>query len=170
MCRNVFSRVINCNSPTSSVLNVSFPLHFVSHFLFYPRRIDVDVQAQFTADFITSPKDKEAFVGDSVQLDWDYKDDADQVGSIKFGRTTTDGQGNRINRAILVKSPDGTVYYRQVDSPLRKRISAPTDRRASFKFTDVTMNDTGKYFCSLTPKDIVQTGLTDYVRLKVVGK
>jgi len=143
---------------------------FFSHFSFRPRIGLVVHATDFTALFITSPKDKEVFVGDSVQFDWDYRDDADQVRYVDFGKREISNRNEVKLRTILSKSPDAGIVYANTPADVKKRVIAVEDRKASFKIKHVMMNDSEMYFCTLKPKNNLHRTITDYVQLKVVGK
>lgn len=143
---------------------------FVSHFSFRPRIGLVVHATDFTALFITTPKDKEVFVGDSVQFDWDYRDDADQVRYVDFGKREISNRNEVKLRTILSKSPDAGIVYANTPADVKKRVIAVEDRKASFKIKHVMMNDSEMYFCTLKPKNYLHRTITDYVQLKVVGK
>lgn len=141
--------------------------------LFHPccPRILGFVEAISTAaHFITVPKNKEVFVGDSVQFNWDYKDDKAEIISIEFGISDNDRGRKLIN--ILDKSPKSGIVRFQVQIPLekRERIESVEDTRASFKIKNVKMNDTGYYFCSLRPDTWEKSEKTSIVFMRVVGK
>ena len=117
--------------------------------------------------FTSSPKDKEVFVGESIQFDWDYiKDDTDEV---RFGvmLNTTE-----VTICKFVLNKDRTTIFNNRNTEIKNykdRVEVVSDRRASFRIKNVRMSDRGTYFCSL-----VNTGELDhfisFVKITVVGK
>jgi len=127
------------------------------------------VAEKFIAHFTTTPKDKEVFVGDSVQFDWDYKDDGDQVRFINFG--LAGGPSGQKLTTLLRKNPgDDLVLYTNSALEIRSRTEVVYRRRASFRIKNVIMNDTGYFFCTLYPRDVTKKTLTKHVYMRVVGK
>ena len=116
--------------------------------------------------FTSIPKDKEVFVGESIQFDWDYiKDDTDEV---RFGviLNTTE-----VTICKFVLNKDRTTIFNNRNTEIenyKDRVEVVSDRRASFRIKNVRMSDRGTYFCSL-----VNTGAwysISSVKMTVVGK
>jgi hypothetical protein len=119
--------------------------------------------------FTTKPKNKEIFVGDSVMFDWDYRKE-EPVKYISFGIVTNGSEGPQ-EETLLRKQADGLLYTnnKRVFKELIPRIKAVEKSRASFNISNVRMNDTGKYFCTMEKENDIRR-YTEYVNLKVVGK
>ena len=64
--------------------------------------------------FTTTPKDKEVFVGGSVQFDWDYA--VTGVREIRFGLVVDPGREDK-EVAIYVKERNGTCLLYTSPSP-----------------------------------------------------
>ena len=120
--------------------------------------------------FTSSPKDKEVFVGESVQFDWDYiKDGTDEV---RFGVIVNTTEVT-ICKFVL---KDNTTIFNNRNTEIenyKDRVEVVSDRRASFRIKNVRMSDRGTYFCSLVDTDeqgIVISSSTSFVKMTVVGK
>nr|XP_058964140.1 titin-like isoform X1 [Pocillopora verrucosa] len=101
--------------------------------------------SQDTGTFSTKPKDKEVFVGEDVQFDWEYvKED---VQEIQFGVVTIKNK----NVAILVKTDNGTKQnnlHKDVEW-VRDRVEIVPGKRASFKIRNLEMEDSRTFFCQI---------------------
>ena len=117
--------------------------------------------------FTSIPKDKEVFVGESIQFDWDYiKDDTDEV---RFGviLNTTE-----VTICKFVLNKDRTTIFNNRNTEIenyKDRVEVVSDRRASFRIKNVRMSDRGTYFCSLVNTDVLDSILS-FVKMTVVGK
>lgn len=117
--------------------------------------------------FTSSPKDKEVFVGESIQFDWDYiKDDTDEV---RFGvmLNTTE-----VTICKFVLNKDRTTIFNNRNTEIKNykdRVEVVSDRRASFRIKNVRMSDRGTYFCSLVNTDELDHFIS-FVKITVVGK
>lgn len=119
--------------------------------------------------FTTKPKDKEVFVGGSVQFDWDYA--VTGVREIRFGLVVDPGREDT-EVAIYVKVRNGTLRFNHMSESvkwIRKRVEVVHDRRASFKINSVQMDDSKTFFCLLV-RDSLKPTIRDKVKLTVVGK
>lgn len=119
--------------------------------------------------FTTTPKDKEVFVGGSVQFDWDYA--VTGVREIRFG-LVVDPEGLDRAVAIYVKERNGTLRFNHMSESvkwIRKRVEVVPNRRASFKINSVQMDDSKTFFCLLVRDPLTPT-IRDKVKLTVVGK
>ena len=143
--------------------------------------ISVSVASEFAANFTTIPRDTEYFVGSEAVLKWEYSSSPpDGVRKIKFGIVALpqDSVSASVDVAIFVKDTlkgDVELNTKQrtnVIASFNGRASVLDNQMASFKLANLTMNDTGRYFCSLEPdRSISPSGKeTDYVDLTVVGK
>lgn len=118
--------------------------------------------------FTTTPKDKEVFVGESVQFDWDYA--VTDVREVRFGLVEDPG-GQRRKVAIYVKVRNGTLKFNHMGESvkwIRNRVEVVPNRRASFKINSVQMDDSKTFFCQLF-RDF-KSEIRDEVTLTVVGK
>ena len=133
-----------------------------SKFYFWSKALATSEDAHFTA----TPKDKEVFLGENVQFDWDYLDNLD-VKEVRFG--VFDAKTGRED--AIVKKQGGTLQFNNMDKPIewiRNRVEVVDGRRASFKINQVQMNDSRTFFCVLIiglGKSVLNT-----VKLNVVGK
>ena len=118
--------------------------------------------------FTTTPKDKEVFVGGSVQFDWDYA--VTDVREVRFGLVVDPGgQGREV---AIVKLRNGTLKFNHIHESvrwIRKRVEVVPNRRASFKINSVQMDDSKTFFCLLV-RDSLRLPIRDKVKLTVVGK
>ena len=116
--------------------------------------------------FTSIPKDKEVFVGESVQFDWDYiKDGTDEV---RFGVIVNTTEVT-ICKFVL---KDNTTIFNNRNTDIKNykdRVQVVSDRRASFRITNVRMSDRGTYFCSLVNTDEL-VDIISSVKMTVVGK
>lgn len=115
--------------------------------------------------FSTKPKDKEVFVGETVQFDWDYV--VEDMEEIRFGVVIPD----KGNMAIYVKKKDGTSVLNNLDTPvewIRDRVEIVPNRRASFKVNNVKMEDSVTFFCEVHFGEVESD--VDNVKLSVVGE
>ena len=116
--------------------------------------------------FTSKPKDKEVFVGESVQFDWDYiKNDTDEV---RFGvkvNTTA------VTICKFVLKGRTTIFNNRNEEikNYKDRVEVVSDRRASFRIKNVRMSDRGTYFCSLVNTDKLDDFISS-VKMTVVGK
>ena len=116
--------------------------------------------------FTSSPKDKEVFVGESIQFDWDYiKNDTDEV---RFG-VKVNTTAVTICKFVL---KDRTTIFNNRNEEIKNyndRVEVVSDRRASFRIKNVRMSDRGTYFCSLVNTDKLDDFISS-VKMTVVGK
>ena len=116
--------------------------------------------------FTSIPKDKEVFVGESIQFDWDYiKDDTHEV---RFGVIVNTTEVT-ICKFVL---KDRTTIFNNRNEEIKNykdRVEVVSDRRASFRIKNVRMSDRGTYFCSLVNTDKLDDFIS-YVKMTVVGK
>lgn len=121
--------------------------------------------------FTSIPKDKEVFVGESVQFDWDYiKDGTDEV---RFGVIVNTTEVTICK--FVVK--DRTTIFNNRNTEIKNykdRVEVVSDRRASFRIKNVRMSDRGAYFCSLVDTDeqgnVMSSVRSLLVKMTVVGK
>ena len=121
--------------------------------------------------FTSIPKDKEVFVGESIQFDWDYiKDDTDEV---RFGVIVNTTEVT-ICKFVL---KDNTTIFNNRNTEIKNykdRVEVVSDRRASFRIKNVRMSDRGAYFCSLVDTDeqgnVMSSVRSLLVKMTVVGK
>ena len=114
--------------------------------------------------FTSIPKDKEVFVGESIQFDWDYiKNDTDEV---RFGVILYDVE---VALCKFVLKDRTTIFNnRNIEvKNYKDRVEIVSDRRASFRIKNVRMSDRGTYFCSLVSTDAWDSSS---VKMTVVGK
>ncbi|XP_078353247.1 neural cell adhesion molecule 1-like isoform X2 [Oculina patagonica] len=114
--------------------------------------------------FSTKPKDKEVFVGENVQFDWDYV--VEDVQEIRFGVVINDK-----NTAIYIKKKDGTSVLNNLHTSvewIRDRVEIVPNRRASFKINQVKMEDSVTFFCQVFYGAEGLLSETDKVKLTVV--
>ena len=117
--------------------------------------------------FTITPKDKEVFVGGSVQFDWDYA--FTDVSEVRFGLADRE---HFTDVAIYVKLRNGTLKFNHMSESvkwIRKRVEVVPNRRASFKINSVQMDDSKTFFC-LCIRGALKPMIRDYVKLSVVGK
>ena len=116
--------------------------------------------------FTSKPKDKEVFVGESIQFDWDYiKNDTDEV---RFG-VKVNTTAVTICKFVL---KDRTTIFNNRNEEIKNyndRVEVVSDRRASFRIKNVRMSDRGTYFCSLVNTDKLDDFISS-VKMTVVGK
>ena len=116
--------------------------------------------------FTSIPKDKEVFVGESIQFDWDYiKNDTDEV---RFGVIVNTTEVTICK--FVVK--DRTTIFNNRNTEIKNykdRVEVVSDRRASFRIKNVRMSDRGTYFCSLVNTDAWDS-ISSSVKMTVVGK
>lgn len=120
--------------------------------------------------FTSIPKDKEVFVGESVQFDWDYvKND---TGEIRFGVKVNTTEVTICK--FVVKDRRTIFNYRNMEiKNYKDRVEVVSEKRASFRVKNVRMSDRGTYFCSLVSTDeqgIVTSSVTSLVKMTVVGE
>ena len=121
--------------------------------------------------FTSIPKDKEVFVGESIQFDWDYiKNDTDEV---RFGVIVNTTEVTICK--FVVK--DRTTIFNNRNTEIKNykdRVEVVSDRRASFRIKNVRMSDRGAYFCSLVDTDeqgnVMSSVRSLLVKMTVVGK
>ena len=121
--------------------------------------------------FTSIPKDKEVFVGESIQFDWDYiKDDTDEV---RFGVI---GNTAEVTICKFVLKHRTTIFNNRNTEikNYKDRVEVVSDRRASFRIKNVRMSDRGAYFCSLVDTDeqgnVMSSVRSLLVKMTVVGK
>ena len=115
--------------------------------------------------FTSKPKDKEAFVGESIQFDWDYIiNDIDEVHfGVKVNTTEV------VICKFLVKARRTIFNNKNIEvKNYKDRVEVLSDKRASFRIKNVRMSDRGIYFSSLAITD--ESSVTSYVKMTVVGK
>ena len=116
--------------------------------------------------FTSIPKDKEVFVGESIQFDWDYiKNDTDEV---RFGVILNTTEVT-ICKFVL---KDRTTIFNNRNEEIKNykdRVEVVSDRRASFRIKNVRMSDRGTYICSLVNTDAWDS-ISSSVKMTVVGK
>ena len=116
--------------------------------------------------FTSIPKDKEVFVGESIQFDWDYiENDIDEV---LFGV--------RVNITLVgickFVLKDRTTIFNSKNIEIKNykdRVEVVSDRGASFRIKNVRISDRGTYFCSLLNTDELNY-IISTVEMTVVGK
>ena len=138
--------------------------------LFFSCYLKVSIAGSYARvdKFTTTPKDKEVFVGGSVQFDWDYA--VTDVSEVWFGLVEAPGQEDR-DVAIYVKVRNGTLKFNHMFESvkwIRKRVEVVPNRRASFKINSVQMDDSRTFFCLLVRE--LKPAVRDKVKLTVVGK
>ena len=124
--------------------------------------------SNISMEFTEKPKYAEYLVGTEVVFEWRYlSQPPDSVEQIQFGFSLP-----YKDVAVLVKYISSQEIRRNPNnSSLIKRISMVEDKPASFKITNLTLNDTGSYFCVIrASRDFYNVGNVDYVKLTVVGK
>lgn len=122
--------------------------------------------------FTSTPKDKQVFVGEIAQFDWDYiKNDTDEV---RFGVKVNTTEVTICKIKFVLK--DRTTIFNNKNIEIKNykdRVEVVSDRRASFRIENVRMSDRGTYFCSLVDTDeqgIVISSVISLVKMTVVGK
>ena len=116
--------------------------------------------------FTSRPKDKEVFVGESIEFDWDYINDTDEV---RFGVKVNTTE---VTICKFVLNKDRTTIFNNRNTEIKNykdRVEVVSDRRASFRIKNVLMSDRGTYFCSLVNTDELDQVIS-YVKMTVVGK
>ena len=120
-------------------------------------------------NFKTTPNDKEVFVGESVQFDWDYIDLQD-VYDVRFGVLLPTADSETFEEvAICVKKRDGTLIFNMHQSIkwIRDKVEVVPGRRASFKIKSVEMDDSKTFFCKLVTRSVT---VENTVKLTVLGE
>ncbi|XP_074612717.1 contactin-5-like [Acropora palmata] len=142
--------------------------------------IEVSFADEFPVNFTLKPKDAEYFVGREAIFRWGYHiRNSDNVESIQFGKVAPpEDDASAIEYvAILVKDlhSQGKVkrnnkHRTDVISYVSGRTSVIENETASFKIVNLTLNDTGKYYCRLQLNNSFSVigKNTDCVQLKVV--
>lgn len=120
--------------------------------------------------FSTKPKDKEAFVGQNVQFDWDYV--LKEVQEVRFGVVIQAFDGGKEITAIYIKKKNGSSVRNNLETSIewiRDRVVIVEDRRASFRINNIKMEDSVTFFCQVY---FGREGLSeiDRVKLTVVGE
>ena len=117
--------------------------------------------------FTATPKDKEVFLGESVQFDWDYLDSLD-VKEVRFG--VYDTKTGREDAIVKKQGETLPVFNNMLKAIewIRNRVKVVGGRRASFKINQVQMNDSRTFFCVLIIGD--GKSVLNTVKLNVVGK
>ncbi|CAH3193998.1 unnamed protein product [Porites evermanni] len=117
--------------------------------------------------FTSKPKDKEVFVGESIQFDWDHiKND---TGEVRFG-VKVNNTAVTICKFVLKDSQDRTTIFNNRNMEIKNyidRVEVVSDRRASFRIKNVRMSDRGTYFCSLVNTDKLDD-IISFVKMTVV--
>lgn len=123
--------------------------------------------------FSSKPKDKEVFLGETVQFDWDYV--VGDVGEVRFGVVIEDPEtkGDQ-NIAIYSRKKDGTTVFNNMMDQIawirdRVDIVPKAIRQASFKINQVKMKDSVTFFCQVFFGDDGRSEI-DNVKLNVVGE
>jgi len=119
--------------------------------------------------FSTKPKHREAFVGDSVQFDWDYV--LKEVEEVRFG-VVVKVQDIPENVAIYVKKNNGSSVRNNMDTAIewiRDRVVIVENRRASFRVNPIKMEDSVTFFCQVY-YGAERKSEIDKVELTVVGE
>ena len=119
--------------------------------------------------FTTKPKDKEAFVGGSVQLDWDFA--VTDIREVRFG-VVEDPGGLEWQVAIYVKVRNGTWKFNKMSESIKwiRRVEVVPNRGVSFKINSIQMDDSKTFFCLLIRGSSTPSISVDLVKLTVVGK
>lgn len=123
-------------------------------------------------NWTAKPKDSEYFVGSEAIFQWQYSSPSpDAVQFIKFGIEADGENVVIINKDMFQKVVRfNTAEKRNVTSSFDGRVTALENQTATFKITNLRMDDSGKYFCFLEPQDTLALTISDYVKIKVVGK
>lgn len=119
--------------------------------------------------FTSSPKDKEVFVGESVQFDWDYIKNDTVTDEVRFGVMVNTTE---VTICKFVLNKDRTTIFNNRNTEIKNykdRVEVVSDRRASFRIKNVRMSDRGTYFCSLVNTDELDHYISS-VKITVVGK
>lgn len=119
--------------------------------------------------FTSSPKDKEVFVGESVQFDWDYIKNDTVTDEVRFGVMVNTTE---VTICKFVLNKDRTTIFNNRNTEIKNykdRVEVVSDRRASFRIKNVQMSDRGTYFCSLVNTDELDH-IISFVKITVVGK
>lgn len=119
--------------------------------------------------FTSKPKDKEVFVGESVQFDWDYIKNDTVTDEVRFGVMVNTTE---VTICKFVLNKDRTTIFNNRNTEIKNykdRVEVVSDRRASFRIKNVLMSDRGTYFCSLVNTDELDQVIS-YVKMTVVGK
>lgn len=120
--------------------------------------------------FTSRPKDKEVFVGESIQFDWDYITNDTVTDEVRFGVIVNTTEVTICKFVLTGK--DRTTIFNNRNTEIKNykdRVEAVSDRRASFRIKNVRMSDRGTYFCSLVNTDELDQ-IISYVKITVVGK
>lgn len=118
--------------------------------------------------FSTKPKDKEVFLEEDVQFDWDYV--VEDVTAVQFGVVIEDPvtKGSQ-NIAIYVKTKNENKQNnlnKEIEW-IRNRVDIVPNKRASFKIRNVKMEDSVTFFCQIVYGTHEKTA-SDQVKLSVV--
>ena len=120
--------------------------------------------------FTSSPKDKEVFVGESIQFDWEYIKNDTVTDEVRFGVIVNTTEVTICKFVFTGK--DRTTIFNNRNTEiknLKDRVEVVSDRRASFRIKNVRMSDRGTYFCSLVNTDELDHYISS-VKITVVGK
>lgn len=120
--------------------------------------------------FTSRPKDKEVFVGESIQFDWDYITNDTVTDEVRFGVKVNTTEVT-ICKFVLTGN-DRTTIFNNRNTEIKNykdRVEVVSDRRASFRIKNVRMSDRGTYFCSLVNTDELDHIISS-VKITVVGK
>ena len=120
--------------------------------------------------FTSSPKDKEVFVGESIQFDWEYIKNDTVTDEVRFGVIVNTTEVTICKFVFTGK--DRTTIFNNRNTEiknLKDRVEVVSDRRASFRIKNVRMSDRGTYFCSLVNTDELDHIISS-VKITVVGK
>lgn len=135
--------------------------------------------SEFAVNFTTTPKDAEYFVGSEAILQWEYSSSpTGAVQHIKFGIQALPQDKGSASQDVTIFVKDvlrrdvqfNTKTRRDITAPFNGRATVVENQTASFRIRNLTLNDTGKYFCRLEPADSNEMAEFDYVKIKVVGK
>ena len=120
--------------------------------------------------FTSRPKDKEVFVGESIQFDWDYITNDTVTDEVRFGVKVNTTEVTICKFVLTGK--DRTTIFNNRNTEIKNykdRVEVVSDRRASFRIKNVRMSDRGTYFCSLVNTDELDHIISS-VKITVVGK
>ena len=132
--------------------------------------------ASHAVNWTTTPEDSDYLVGSDAILRWHFSTPpSNKIRFIKFGiKVRADEDVTIIRKDVLTK----VVIFnnkeesdRAITAPFDGRLSMLKNETASFKITNLTMSDSGTYFCYLEPEDR-NDGIPGYdvVKIKVVGE
>lgn len=147
-------------------------------FFLYFFNIVVVIKVVFAAiqnETIEFSSNQEVFVGEDAIFKWSLNENlANNIADVKFGVVTRPARhGERLD-AILVRTlPSGKTKWNRQSSYVKayvNRTEVIQDVLAGFKISNVQLNDTSEYYCTVRKTGESQTMITDYVKFKVIGK